>query len=148
MRRPYFLATLGVLLFLCGVAVGQVTRRSKFSKYQEPAFISRADWFLLQAEISAIQAHSSSQDGVFLPHFIFVPEINKFAAIVLVDRKQLDAEPASIAKGSLMDSEVLVQAFLEHFFPEVTNQDFEVQFKVAGSGEVYAEYKNGELTMH
>ncbi|MGA2631352.1 MAG: hypothetical protein ABSG54_14230 [Terriglobia bacterium] len=152
MRGPHVALAFGaVVLFVCGMAVGQRARPSKFAKYQEPASISGMDWLLLQAKVDQIKELFPLRTGISPPEFGFRPDGNKVVAISLVDAKRLQAEPAGEATASLKTSAMGAQAAVLYYVPELADKDFEMYFKTCcdkAGFYTYAEYKNGQLVMH
>jgi hypothetical protein len=159
-RRPRFVLTLGACVLLAaGVVVGQRVRPSKFAKYQEPAFISRMDWLLMQAKVENISANWP-MGNITLPNIYFDSRTNKVVAIALVNAERLGSETADSLRHDLEMSAIMAEGPVHELIPELTQQDFEMEFRAldlankTGRNEpgkdyyIFAEHKNGELILH
>jgi hypothetical protein len=155
-RSRVVLAVAAILLFLCGVAVGQRAALSKFAKYQEPAFISRMDWLLMQARVDEIQGEVPAAANFSLRSIYFDSRTNKVRATALcLDEKRLELETVSSVRKDVEGLATFTEANIKPWIPELAQQDFEMEFDVLGGSKekgkpyyVFADYRNGEVIVH
>jgi len=124
-RLAFPLSTIPI--FVAGFATGQSTQRSKFAKYREPAYITKMDWELMHVNLSALQIKAES-DGTTAPNIYFDWDANKVKAKILVDGKWLGSKPANELRGSLLADELIAFTYVQQRLPEVSEDDFEVEF--------------------
>ncbi len=153
MRRSYIgLAVVVLVVFLSGVAVGQKARTSKLAKYLAPVNVSQLEWMLLQADIVALRDYAGYSEGGIAPaRFFFNPKADTVTAFVTVDGNFLNKEPSASVREKLSKRATTILFDLRISIPELSEQNFEVEFKnlVGGGAPVdFAEYKNGKLILH
>lgn len=161
MRLRVFVACFGVVLtFSLGVAVGQKAASSRFEKYEGPARRSEMDMRLLEANLLLIREQLLSAPGIGIPRLFYGRGTRKVVAVAFVDEKFLGQQKTDEVKKNL---EITVgAAFIAAgvYLPELqwADPDFEVEFVSVpdfkkgdiriGKESVYAEYKNGEMTIY
>lgn len=148
-----------VLLFVCGVAVGQKGAAPRLDKYRKQAHLNRMDWAIMRAQVDSIQ-DMVEENGVQAPSIYFDPSTNTFAAVFAVNAKYLETIPASIVSDNLTMRANLAWSSLHRYVPEAELDDFRADFRALDahnkSGKdvpgtkyyIFAEFKDGQLTMH
>ena len=152
MRRSYIALSVAIIVvFLSGVAVGQRTQASKFTKYRVPANVSTLDWMLLQADIVQLREKAGyAEDGIAPPRFFFDPKADKITALVTVDGNFLGRAPSASVREKLSRKAEGILLNLRISIPELSQQNFEVEFKnlTGGAPVDFGEYKDGNLVIH
>jgi len=151
MRRSYIAVAVIFVVFLSGVAVGQKTHASQFAKYHAPVNVSGLEWMLLQADIVALRdSVGYGENGLAPARFFFHPETDKITAFIPVDGNYLGKESSASVREKLSKRAASILIDLRISIPELSEQNFEVEFKnlVGGAPVDFAEYKNGKLIIH
>ena len=143
------LAFSSVLIFVAGFAFGQSTQRSKFAKYGENATITKMEWNLVQANLTALRLKGESE-GRTAPNIYFDWDAKKVKAKILVNGDWLGSKSATELTGILRGDGMLAMTYVTNLLPEVSAGDFEVEFvNYSHKGPTsFAEFKNGELILH
>lgn len=153
MSLRFVVACFGVILiFSSGVAVGQKTASSRFEKYLVPAERAEMDMRLLEANLKMAHGQLEFAPGIGLPRLFYDRSTRKVKAVAFVREKFLDQQKTEEVKKNLeiTAGAAFIAAALR--LPELqwlpADPDFEVEFIGKAKKSVYAEYKNGELTIH
>jgi hypothetical protein len=152
--RHFILVPAGIALFTTGVVIGQVSERTKFSKYQTPANITKLDWILMDANIEMLRDLMPDETGIGVPHVYFDSAKRKICGIALVNPDILKNESANSLRAILLSRALTVKGQAAHDMPEIDERDIEVEFRSWRIGPnqppfyVLAEFKNGELMIH
>jgi len=81
----------------------------------------------MHVNLSALQIKAES-DGTTAPNIYFDWDANKVKAKILVDGKWLGSKPANELRGSLLADELIAFTYVQQRLPEVSEDDFEVEF--------------------
>ncbi len=125
---------------------------SRFEKYEVPAEVSVMDMVLLEANLLIIRDKLGSAPGITLPRLSYDWSRRKVKAIAQVDEKFLGEQKIDEVKKNLNITALTASLAAGLGLPEMryADPDFEVEFLSVGKEKrtVYAEYKNGKLTIH
>lgn len=148
-----------VLLFVCGVAVGQKGAAPKLDSYRKQAHLNRMDWAVMRAQVDSIQ-DMVEENGIQAPSLYFDPSTNRFEAVFAVNAKYLETIPARIVSDNLTMRANLTWSSLHRYVAEAALDDFQAEFRALDvsnkSGKdvpgtkyyIFAKFKDGQLTMH
>jgi hypothetical protein len=147
------------LLFVCGVALGQKVAASKLDNYRKQAHLDRMDWAVMRAQVDSIQ-DMVEENGIQAPSLYFDPSANRFEAVFAVNAKYLETIPAGIVSDHLTMRANFAWSSLHRYVPEAALDDFQVEFRALDASNksgknvpgtsyyIFAEFKDGQLTMH
>lgn len=153
MSLKFLVACLGVILtFSSGVAVGQKTVSSRFEKYEKPIGITVMDWRLLGANLVLIRDKLNSAPGIVVPRLYYDWSTRKVKGVTQVDEKILGQQKIDKVKENLEIAALTAHLAAGLAISELryADPDFEMEFRTLGTEKstVYADYKNGKITIY
>lgn len=161
LNRPYLLPVIAaLLLFVCGVAVGQEAGRWRVAKYKYFAHsdATKLDYILRSMEIEDLRSELQYLEELEAPAMVgqaaysLNPTTGKIQALLTVHGNWADKAPLEEVQKNLKSSARQALEGLKFHMRELSDADVSITFVKLNldKNEIvndFAEYKNGELTI-
>jgi hypothetical protein len=158
LKRALLLLVLALVVFSCGVAVGQQAGRSKFSRYLVHSQATELDRQFVSMQIEEIQntlnvlEQGETPERTDVPSYHLNPNTGKIQVLVTVHGNWADKAPLDEVQRSLKSQALEIVGNLKFHMPEVSDADVYVSFAKINvfTNEIinnFAEYRDGVLTI-
>jgi hypothetical protein len=154
----YLLPMMAMLLFACGVAVGQGAGRWRVAKYLVRSEATELDREFQSIQIEEMQGalnlleELEAPNRTGIPTFSVNPKTGKIQVLLTVHENWADTAPLAEVENSLKSQAQDILDSLKFHMREISDADVDITFSKVNlrTSEIvnhFAEYKNGDLTI-
>lgn len=149
-KTVVYLLVAGAALFVSGIAVGQRTGTSKFTKYLRPSVRTEMDWITLDANVDSIRESLPQSGGISIPFTYFNLKENRPEAFAMISVKLMLA-PVETVKAQISEAYHVTYSRLKNQIPELSEDDFVLTVMSPTTDpthKLFAECKHGNIVFH